>query len=407
MEQRLTHEEVTELSEALRCIRCGFCNSVCPTSLIPEAYKPSRTARGRMVLIQSALSGLNLDLFDGDVAELMDLCYGCNRCLAVCPAGIPIPDLIRSYRHALLKREGERERVIGFYTETLPQLFGLPGPLRRLLLSIAPKRLIAMYLGLATDVELPVPEGVEVREVMRRTGVLGGDDAELAYFADTYYRYVRPSSLEPLLHALRELGHKLSFPRQWDSGVLLWEYGDRDGLKALAERNVASLVREVERGRRVLTTSPAATLMLREVYPRILRTPEATSVSRAVVDVCELMLELSESVPERLAVRENAVTLHSSCFSQHLGLTPKLIGALEGLGVKVVAVRGECCGVGGLWGLLKRNRKTSLRVAERLISHLEGPVVTYSETCHLQLEGLCGPRVRLPFQLIAPRERRR
>jgi Fe-S oxidoreductase len=404
MQRQLTAEERTELAEALRCIRCGFCNSVCPTSLIPEAYKPSRTSRGRIVMIQAALTGLNLDLFETEVAELMDLCYGCNRCLAVCPAGIPIPDLIRSYRAALRRRRKGTDRVAGFYVDALPKLFGLPGPFRHLLVSLAPKRLIARYLGLTSDVTLPVPEGRDVLEVMRRTGVLGDRDAELAYFADTYYRYVRPSSVEPLMLTLRRLGYKLSFPWQRDSGILLWEYGDLERLRSLAEENVSSLIREVERGRRILTTSPAATLMLRSVYQRLLRTSDAEEVSRAVVDVCELLLEISETRPEVLSLREKEVTVHSSCFSQHLDLTRKLVRALENLGAVVTSVRKECCGVGGVWGLLEGNRPVSRRVAELLMPHLKGPAVTYSETCQLQIAELSSSRVYLPFEVIAPRE---
>jgi Fe-S oxidoreductase len=404
MRRQLTAEERAELAEALRCIRCGFCNSVCPTSLIPEAYKPSRTSRGRIVMIQAALTGMDIDLFEEDVAELMDLCYGCNRCLAVCPAGIPIPDLIRSYRAALRRRGKGTDRITGFYVEMLPKLFGLPGPLRRLLISLTPKRLVARYLGVAGDVMLPVPEGREVLDVMRRAGVLGDRDADLAYFADTYYRYVRPSSVEPLMVALRRLGYRLSFPRQRDSGILLWEHGDLERLRSLAEENVSSLIREVEKGRRILTTSPASTLMLRSVYPRLLKTPDAFNVSRAVVDVCELLLEISETRPEVLSLRERAVTVHSSCFSQHLDLTGKLVKALENLGAEVTSVRKECCGVGGVWGLLERNRPVSRRVAELLIPHLKGPVVTYSETCQLQIAQLCGPSVYLPFEVVTYRE---
>jgi Fe-S oxidoreductase len=404
MRRQLTAEERAELAEALRCIRCGFCNSVCPTSLIPEAYKPSRTSRGRIVMIQAALTGMDIDLFEEDVAELMDLCYGCNRCLAVCPAGIPIPDLIRSYRTALRQRGKGTDRITGFYVDALPKLFGLPGPLRRLLISLTPKRLVARYLGVAGDVMLPVPEGREVLDVMRRAGVLGDRDADFAYFADTYYRYVRPSSVEPLMLALRRLGYRLSFPRQRDSGILLWEHGDLGRLRSLAEENVSSLIREVEKGRRILTTSPASTLMLRSVYPRLLKTPDAFNVSRAVVDVCELLLEISETRPEVLSLRERAVTVHSSCFSQHLDLTGKLVKALENLGAEVTSVRKECCGVGGVWGLLERNRPVSKRVAELLMSHLKGPVVTYSETCQLQIAELSNSRVYLPFEVIAPPE---
>jgi hypothetical protein len=35
---------------------------------------------------------------------------------------------------------------------------------------------------------------------------------------------------------------------------------------------------------------------------------------------------------------------------------------------------------------------------------LKGPVVTYSESCQLQIAELYGPSVYLPFEVIAPRE---
>jgi Fe-S oxidoreductase len=160
----------------------------------------------------------------------------------------------------------------------------------------------------------------------------------------------------------------------------------------------------VEKGRRILTTSPASTLMLRSVYPRLLKTPDAFNVSRAVVDVCELLLEISGTRPGVLSLRERAVMVHSSCFSQHLDLTGKLVKALENLGAEVTSVRRECCGVGGVWGLLERNRPVSRRVAELLMSHLKGPVVTYSETCRLQIAGLYGSSVYLPFEVVTYRE---
>src|SRR3990170_1717589 len=86
-------------SHAARCIRCGYCNAVCPTSNVTSAFKESRTSRGRMILLQSLVEGIgDVEPYSRNFKELIDLCYSCRRCVAVCPAGIPIPDMMSHAR---------------------------------------------------------------------------------------------------------------------------------------------------------------------------------------------------------------------------------------------------------------------------------------------------------------------
>ncbi len=67
-----------------KCIKCGFCESVCPT--LPAAdYNSIIGARGRILLAQFAINNESQQLKIGDSFYS---CLDCYACVQVCPAGI-------------------------------------------------------------------------------------------------------------------------------------------------------------------------------------------------------------------------------------------------------------------------------------------------------------------------------
>jgi len=394
--------------EAELCIRCGFCNSVCPTTLTSIGYAPSRTSRGRLVLLQSALGSGIPDPFSPRFKELIDLCFGCFRCVSVCPAGIPIPSVMAGYRNSYVKRVGlgalsTSERVLAQYDLLVGVVARTPHPIRRALLSRYAMRVFRWMLGLARDAPLPIPEGWILDELFKspeahRYGVV------YAYFADTFTRLVRPSLGMAVRRLLGRAGIGFVLPPQVDSGIVSWELGLWDRVMRLASANIRALYAEVMRGRGILSSSPASTLMLREVYPELLDCSEGRAVAEAVVDIVELLHELVESGKISAALKGVECMVHSSCLSQHLRLTTPLIDLLEKLGVEVCGVAPECCGLGGVWGLARGNRWLSREVGGRLLSRLRGRgvVVSYSEACSLQISSLARGSVAalLPHQAL-------
>ena len=109
-----------EVQTALNhCIRCSFCNGVCPTTQVTG--KESETARGRMVLLTALINGhTSLDAYNKDFKTLLDLCYNCKTCLAACPAGIDIPDIVYHAKLEYIKKKGQtlRSRILGGYEQT-------------------------------------------------------------------------------------------------------------------------------------------------------------------------------------------------------------------------------------------------------------------------------------------------
>gem|GEM_PF-465260 len=394
--------------EAERCIRCGFCNSVCPTTLTSIGFKPSKTSRGRLVLLQSALQSGWPDPLSKNFKELIDLCIGCTRCVDVCPAGIPIPTVMSAYRAAYIGKRGvgsldRPERVIANFEGFVRGLSRMNGWLRHLILTKPTLYLFKRLAGFADDALLPLPEGGVLDEVFRREALKSGLRV-YAFFADTYARYVRPSIAVSARYLLNQAGIDLFLPPQRDSGILYWELGMWEKVKELARLNVESLHREAVKGRRIVCTSPASTMMLREVYPRILDEEKSREVAESVVDINELIHDFVHlgRISADLS-RERCVT-HSTCLSQHLRLTSLIADTLETLNVNVDKVLLDCCGSGGLWGMLEKNRALSREIGERLVRKLgtSGLVVSYSETCALQISSLTGRRVeaKLPHEAL-------
>ncbi|MVT14827.1 MAG: 4Fe-4S dicluster domain-containing protein [Euryarchaeota archaeon] len=87
-------------NESQKCIRCGFCVYVCPSWNAHgklEYYSP----RARVTLIRSMLEeNFNIN----DAIDSLFTCNTCMRCLAECPTGINVADLIIYARHYSLQK---------------------------------------------------------------------------------------------------------------------------------------------------------------------------------------------------------------------------------------------------------------------------------------------------------------
>ncbi|SMD31258.1 (Fe-S)-binding protein [Picrophilus oshimae] len=80
-----------------KCIKCGFCESVCPT-LPASGFNPIFGARGRVILANNILSGEDINGLDSFYS-----CLECNACINVCPAGINAGEVSHLMRYNLLK----------------------------------------------------------------------------------------------------------------------------------------------------------------------------------------------------------------------------------------------------------------------------------------------------------------
>jgi L-lactate dehydrogenase complex protein LldF len=84
----------SDYQEMLRCIRCGACLNHCPIYIGAGGHAYGSVYTGPM---GSVLTPLLTSLEESNA--LPNACTGCGRCAEVCPADIPLPDLLRDLRH--------------------------------------------------------------------------------------------------------------------------------------------------------------------------------------------------------------------------------------------------------------------------------------------------------------------
>ena len=85
----------SDYRDMLQCIRCGTCLDHCPVYVAAGGHAYGSTYPGPMgSVLTPLLSSLEESL------PLPNACTACGRCAEVCPASIPIPDLLRDLRAA-------------------------------------------------------------------------------------------------------------------------------------------------------------------------------------------------------------------------------------------------------------------------------------------------------------------
>jgi Fe-S oxidoreductase len=397
-------------NHAKRCIHCGFCNAVCPTSNVISAFKESRTSRGRTILLQSLVEAVgDTDPYTPEFKHLIDLCYSCRRCVPICPAGIPIPDLMTHARYAYQKQKRPVALTFGH------RIFANYGTFDRLASMVAPlsnwmlqRRTIREVMEWATHIDsranLP-PFHTESFESWFKKQPDTPRPKKIVYYIDSYANFNKPSLGKLVYALLNHLGFQVLFPPQKESGMPAIEYGLLDKARSLARYNVSQISPYAKEGIRIVCSSPAASYLLREGYNNFLDDDELPAVSKAVVDVAELLMEEYEQ--HKVQFRKEPpeqVIYHYCCLSQALALGPITTKLLRAAGIQYQQVD-NCCGGAGVWGTFKENYEISSEIASKLRSKVEpnSKILTESETCKLQIEAHVNGSVRFPLELLAER----
>jgi glycerol-3-phosphate dehydrogenase subunit C len=397
-------------SYAKRCTRCGFCNAVCAESNVSSAFRESRTSRGRMVLVQSLVENVgNIDPYSTDFKRLIDLCLSCRRCVSVCPPGIPIPDLMVYARYAHLKRKKWGGLTLGhrIYADygTFDRLGSATAPISNWIMGRrAVKRLMESATHIDARTRLPPFQRHSFESWFRKRSN-PPREKKVVYFVDSYANYNYPPLAKTVVALLEHLGYQVIVPPQKESGMPSLEFGLLDKARILARYNLGQLTRYAEDGIPIVCSSLAASYLLKEGYGSILDGGEVSTVSKAVVDLMELLLEEYEKGAIHFGdqIGEH-VDYHCCCLSRAMSLAPVNMKLLKAAGL-VPRQIDECCGGAGVWGTFKENFEMGREIAQKLGEKLSTgtTLLTESETCRMQIEQHTGATVRFPFEILAER----
>jgi len=392
--------ELRRVGEA--CHQCRRCLPLCAS--FPRLFE----------LIDAAsqdVAGVALEGFE----EVNELCFHCKACFNHCPYTPPhewdvdFPALMRREQVARAQREGvSLARRLTTHTDRIGRLASLAPALMNFANRNRLSRvLMEKTLGIHRDwVQPPYYFETVERWFRRRGGARGsGENGSATLFTTCSVNYSDPVTARSALAVLEHAGVRVDVCYPRCCGMPFTDTGDLDAARRHAERNVADLLPRVEAGAVILVPGPSCSLMLKEEYPRLLCTPEASRVAAATRDLMEHVYDLAREkrLPREFSRRLGKVAYHAPCHlrAQKIGLRSRDL--LRLVADEVVLVD-ACSGVDGTWGMQARFHEESLKVADRMLCTIRAAapdqIATDCPLSALRIEEVLGRRAVHPIVLL-------
>jgi iron-sulfur cluster protein len=405
------------LVEALYCIRCGGCMTVCPPYQVlgGHVYGGPTYHSGIGNAWEAGVSGL------ATAAGFNDLCTTCSRCQDVCPVSIDIPwmNMVLRERIAESRRRprGLLERAI--VDRLLPtdepgavsiaaRLFSEPArvyrlarrrPLRALMESRVARLLLERTAGVAADRRLPVPAAETFTSWFRgRSGrvVINGLEAQRAssdrrestviLFADCHTEHLEIAAGRAAVECLDKCGLGVILV----SGHCCGRAALSQGMLRTARRQAEALQRTLaplaKTGHRIVGIEPSCLSAVADDHRKLLPGGGAEKTAACCHDVLELLDQrfhgagagaghLAARVPEWKPAptgRRQPLLLHGHCQQKTLGWMPAAVRLLASIpGFELRTTTAECCGMAGSFGYKRDYYPVSAELGRRLIAEIE------------------------------------
>ncbi len=383
------------------CHQCRRCLPLCPS--FPKLFE----------LIDATpreVAGVAAAGFDA----VNELCYHCKLCYNHCPYTPPhewdvdFPALMR--RHQLLRAERDGvplARRLTTRTDLIGKLASLAPPLMNFAnRNRASRVLMEKTIGIHRDWVQPSYFFETAARWWRKRGARGtGANGEAVLFTTCSVEYSDPLVARSAVVVLERSGVRVELAYERCCGMPFTDVGDLDAARANAERNVALLLPAVERGAKVVVPGPSCSLMLKEEYPRLLRSEAASRVAAATRDLMEHVYELARAkqLERTFERRLGKIAYHAPCHlrAQNIGFRSRDVLRLVSDEVLLIEA---CSGVDGTWGMQARFHEASLAVARRLLDAIEGSgaehVATDCPLAALRIEEGTGRRAVHPIVLL-------
>ncbi|MBI4427696.1 MAG: (Fe-S)-binding protein [Ignavibacteriales bacterium] len=393
------------------CMHCGLCLPHCPTFALTGLEKSS--PRGRIRLIKAVADG-ELAITDGFVDE-MHFCLDCQACETVCPAGVKYGSLVEAARAQIFQGGHESFRSKSFKRIFLRWFFSDQARLKSLarilrlkdylgitwlfektgLLKLLSKRLHDVQ-SLSPQISSHFSSDVLPEVISRiakpeyRVGFLTGCIMDVA-FAD-----VNEDTVELLL----QHGCEVVIPKgQSCCGSLQAHYGDRQGARQMARRNIEIFDRYSLDY--VIMNSAGCGAFMKE-YSHVFDDDKnlaerAKRISEKTLDITEFLFMIGLKIPDRpgpflSSIHGNKISYHDACHlvhTQRVSQQPRaLLRSVPGIRFVELPESSWCCGSAGIYNVVRYN--DSMKLLDRKVGHVKSIMpdilLTGNPGCQVQIQ---------------------
>jgi glycerol-3-phosphate dehydrogenase subunit C len=386
------------------CSGCRRCLPLCPSFKVMFECLDTEAVDGDVEKLPAK-----------DVKEVVDLCYQCKLCYNHCPYTPPhrwqvdFPRLMLRSRSAEARVRGVtlQDRFLG-NTALVGRIGSLTAPLSNWANALPPHRaLMQATVGIHKDRQLP-PFHRETFSAWfdRRKPAVLEPQGRVAFFATCTVDVNDPATGKAAVAVLERNRVEVSLPAQRCCGMPYLEGGAVKEAKALISDNVRSLAEAVRQGREIVVPGPTCSYMLKQEYPWLDGSEDATLVARHTRDLFEYLSglqaagKLDTSFPNPPA--KVAYQLPCHLKAQNMGTKSADLLRLTGATVETIE---RCSAVDGTWGMKKEYFQLSMKLAEPLFKDVRAAEATHVATdcplAALQIKQGTGREARHPIRILA------
>lgn len=397
--------------EIEKCHSCGQCRNICPVfmTILEEPASP----RAKSTVLRAIISGDYSLFLNKRFKEIFDLCLNCRSCLVKCPTQVNIPRLVTEAKNHYISKMGQiwSEEIIQ-NPELIGQISSISPKLTNLWTqSICGKTILQSTLGLSAKRTLP-----KIHTVLRRRRVEGvrrwnsqSLTTKIAYFHGCFANFysVENEGLA-VIRLLESNGIKVILPTQRCCGGPKIAGGNLGAVYENMRHNIKHLSIAISSGYQIVTSCPTCCLILKEDYPYLLNTQEATLIAQNTYDIHEFlwMLFTTKRLNTDFKPLNKKLIYHQPCHLTAIGINDLPVQLLKLIPeINLLEIEDSCCGMGGTFGLKKERFELSMNIGKELFQQIKDinpdGVVTSCAGCKMQIEQGTNITVHHPIKLIS------
>ncbi|MDF2959386.1 MAG: protein of unknown function cysteine-rich region domain protein [Paenibacillus sp.] len=425
--------EQTRLAEKLKltldsdqltnCMRCGFCQTACPT--FNETGLEAASPRGRIALMKAVADGVMSP--DQQFKEQMDLCLGCRACEPACPSDVKYGQLIEQARESIASETEFPWHIKAIRSLFMERLFPHHGRMRLVggmlklyqrsglqkltqksgVMSLFPEHMRQMEAILpqaSSDgvvrawEKLGLPAAWETTHSGQRVLVIppvGDKLARVGMFRGCIMDVLFTSTNVNTIKLLRRAGFEVAIPTsQTCCGALHAHAGETAAARSLARANIDAFA---DAGVDCIASNAGGCGASLKEYDHLLHADEscseaAHSFARSVKDVSELLTEQGRPLPVKREQPSTTVTYQDSCHLRNVmrvhNAPRTLLKSVPGVRLNELQGADRCCGSAGIYNLTQPQMSTQVldHKMERVEETAAQVIVTANPGCLLQMQ---------------------
>ncbi len=366
--------------EAIRCIRCGYCQPTCPTYMMTGIEHS--VARGRNFLARLIYEG-EIE-FKKDFKQPIFECLLCGACNTNCAPVVKTQQIMMAARHAYIQKKGQPPLQRYVFRELLPN----PKRMTRLMKLVSfGKRSGISGLAQALRVFGWIGKDIANLEALvksfpkkffrDRLNEVNFEPAnrqiKVGYFVGCGINYAFPEVGLATVNLLAKNQFSIEVLDNYCCGLPAAGYGDLDAAKSLAQRNIEVIEKS---GCDIVVSECGSCSSFLTDYKNLLADDEQWDqrAEQAAKKIKDINICLSEFPPqfEFKSPDSISVTYHDPCHLEHYmkikDQPRKLIRSVAGITYHELPESNWCCGGAGTYNI--SNYDLSMKILQRKMNNL-------------------------------------